>query len=352
MRLLIAGKAGQPSEKKQRGERGGSRSTLIKQFLLRVSSRSPRLNPCFHIGVHPCNRRLNCLSGAAATSLRELEDKQSGIFLAKDAKARLCWLGDLGVRVLAGCPRNTRRGTKAEENRVMNRLPFNSGFSVPTQPGQDPSHATASTTADDSCSRVRAPRCAARPILSHAAPDSLGDPPPCFPRSWPARTLPDSSAKSRASGTRARNNRPQTLLVSVSGKQSPASQPACFRPNDSPPHPAKKSSLRDSKRHCRNGPCKKTLLLILGQYFRCQKTLRYQIKNFSRCIDQLLLGSNAMKKLKSQKATQLRAIKAARGISSRKMNGLPFAERMAKRKAEDREIERLRDERLAALIRK
>ena len=46
------------------------------------------------------------------------------------------------------------------------------------------------------------------------------------------------------------------------------------------------------------------------------------------------------------------AIKAARGGLRLGSKNVAFAERMAKLKNEDREIERRRDERLAALIRK
>ena len=57
-------------------------------------------------------------------------------------------------------------------------------------------------------------------------------------------------------------------------------------------------------------------------------------------------------KEQQKKIKILAAIKRARGISVRKTNELSFANRMAKRKAEDREIERRGDERLATLIRK
>lgn len=57
-------------------------------------------------------------------------------------------------------------------------------------------------------------------------------------------------------------------------------------------------------------------------------------------------------KRKSTGAGQTTAIKAARGILRPNRGELSFAERMMKSKAEDRELERRRDERLAALIRK
>jgi hypothetical protein len=59
-----------------------------------------------------------------------------------------------------------------------------------------------------------------------------------------------------------------------------------------------------------------------------------------------------MKKLKPSEVGRSVEIKMARGISARKTNELPFADRMAKRKVEDRELEYLRDELLAAMIRK
>lgn len=59
-----------------------------------------------------------------------------------------------------------------------------------------------------------------------------------------------------------------------------------------------------------------------------------------------------MKKFKPSKQAQFVEIKTARGISVRKADELLFVDRMAKRKAEDREIERRGDERLASLVRK
>ena len=55
---------------------------------------------------------------------------------------------------------------------------------------------------------------------------------------------------------------------------------------------------------------------------------------------------------KSNRAEQTTAIKAARGMRRSKPGEPAFTERMMKVKAEDRELERRRDERLAALIRK
>ena len=57
-------------------------------------------------------------------------------------------------------------------------------------------------------------------------------------------------------------------------------------------------------------------------------------------------------KSKSAKAKQATAIEAARGMLRPKPGELSFAERRAKWKEEDRELEHRRDERLAALIRK
>ena len=59
-----------------------------------------------------------------------------------------------------------------------------------------------------------------------------------------------------------------------------------------------------------------------------------------------------MKKSKPSKEAQFVDIKKASGVSGRKARELSFAERMTKRKAEDREIGRLGDKRLAAMIRK
>ena len=57
-------------------------------------------------------------------------------------------------------------------------------------------------------------------------------------------------------------------------------------------------------------------------------------------------------KRRSNSAEQTTAIKAARGMRRSKPGEPSFAERMMKVKAEDRQLERRRDERLAALIRK
>jgi chromosome condensin MukBEF ATPase and DNA-binding subunit MukB len=57
-------------------------------------------------------------------------------------------------------------------------------------------------------------------------------------------------------------------------------------------------------------------------------------------------------KRKPTKVEQHAAIKAARGMLRPKPGEPSFAEQMAKWKAEDRELERRRDERLAALIKK
>lgn len=52
------------------------------------------------------------------------------------------------------------------------------------------------------------------------------------------------------------------------------------------------------------------------------------------------------------KAERHEAIRAARGMFRLQPGGPAFAEQMAKWKAEDREIERCRDERLASLIKR
>lgn len=57
-------------------------------------------------------------------------------------------------------------------------------------------------------------------------------------------------------------------------------------------------------------------------------------------------------KHKSNRAEQTTAIKEARGMRRSKPGEPSFAERLMKVKAEDRELEHRRDERLAALIRK
>lgn len=53
-----------------------------------------------------------------------------------------------------------------------------------------------------------------------------------------------------------------------------------------------------------------------------------------------------------KKSEQFALIDSMCGIFKRNPGQLPFAEQMAKWKAEDRELERRRDERLAALFRK
>ena len=57
-------------------------------------------------------------------------------------------------------------------------------------------------------------------------------------------------------------------------------------------------------------------------------------------------------KRKPAKAEQRAAIKAARGMLRPKLGEPSFVEQMAKWRAEDRELEHQRDERLAALIQK
>ena len=57
-------------------------------------------------------------------------------------------------------------------------------------------------------------------------------------------------------------------------------------------------------------------------------------------------------KVFAKKAEQHALIDSMCGIFKRKLGQLPFAEQMLRWKAEDRKLERLRDERLAALFRK